>query len=318
MKRCLFVLWLALLTTGSLPAQDSDSLRLLLAGRGFGGAKLERRFPNHLVVAATINGKHAGLLVDTGAPFTLIDRNSVQTLGLTVKKTGMQVGGVWGASVERFGMSQIASLSMGNLSLTNIPVAISDQNAMNHFGGLRHMDGLFGASEMRKFGAVIDCARQMIYLRPAGSSAAISQQVASFLVGRGFTRVPMRVNANHHFEVDAAVNGHATSLIVDTGAGTTLLEKERAIQYGIMPTSLRMGSEAPNGKFEHLDSGIAKTLTVGAFQIANADVTLGDVSSAILARGADLGLLGQENLSWNFAVIDLAGLSLYLRHADKR
>ena len=31
---------------------------------------------------------------------------------------------------------------------------------------------------------------------------------------------------------------------------------------------------------------------------------------------ANAGLLGEDHLSFNFAVIDLGGMALYLRHAD--
>jgi hypothetical protein len=44
---------------------------------------------------------------------------------------------------------------------------------------------------MRKFGMMIDCTRQMLYVNPNGPSAAVSEQLAGFLSGRGFTRVPM-------------------------------------------------------------------------------------------------------------------------------
>lgn len=85
----------------SADAADVGSLHVLLSAEGFGSAKLERRFPNHLVMPVTINGRHSGLMVDTGAPMTIIDRNSLHTLGLTAKQTDTQVGGVWGATTEK-------------------------------------------------------------------------------------------------------------------------------------------------------------------------------------------------------------------------
>jgi hypothetical protein len=67
-----------------------------------------------------------------------------------------------------------------------------------------------------------------------------------------------------------------------------------------------------------LNSGVVKMLSIGGFEIPNAEVTLGDVYKGVLSGGNDIGLLGEEYLTWNFGVIDIGGMSLYLRHPDKR
>ncbi len=240
----------------------------------------------------------------------------MNTFGLTVKKTDAPVGGVWGWSAERYGVSKLNAIAMGNLTLTKVPVALSNHSDMNYYGGLRHLDGLFGAHEMYKFGVVIDCARQMIYINPNGASGPLSQKLAAFFAGRGFTRIPMRVDNGGHFQVDCAINGQATTLIVDTGSGTTLLTKDRAVKCGIMPAPL-MATETQDGQVERMNSGTIKTLSIGGFEIENAEVVLGNISRKIFSSGP-MGLLGEEHLTYNFAVIDVGGLSLYLRHPDKR
>lgn len=293
------------------------SLKGFFAAHGFGGAALQRRFGNHLFLPVTINGKRTALMVDTGAPVTIIDKNSVASLGLSLKKTDTSVGGVWGVSSERYAVSELRTLVLGNCTLMNVPVAVSDQSDMNYYSRLSHLDGLLGAHEMYKFGVVIDCARQNLYLNPKGPSAEISQKLGQFLASRGFARIPMRINSHHHFEVEGAINGRATGLIVDTGSGTTLLAKEQAVAAGVVPGPLPLASEAADGRVERLNSGEVKELSIGPFKISNAEVTLGRVSPMVLA-GSNIGLLGAEYLAWNFAVIDVSGLSLYLRHPDKR
>ena len=100
--------------------------------------------------------------------------------------------------------------------------AVADEGDLNRYAR-PHLDGLFGAHEMAKFGMIVDCARQMLYVNPRGFSAATSQTLVSFLEGRGFVRVPMHFNAQNHLEVDAAVNLRPVKLVVDTGAFTTLI-----------------------------------------------------------------------------------------------
>src|ERR1700682_2667196 len=76
--RKLFILTLgtAMLAPFSAPSQEAKgTLAGFLSGQGLAGAKLERRYGNHLFVPASINNQHAALMIDTGAPFTLIDKN---------------------------------------------------------------------------------------------------------------------------------------------------------------------------------------------------------------------------------------------------
>ena len=69
-----------------------------------------------------------------------------------------------------------------------------------------------------------------------------------------------------------------------------------------------------------ISNGIVKQLQIGDFSIANAEVMLAPIDSAVLqskvAGESNAGLLGEEYLSFNFAVIDIGGMALYLRHSD--
>jgi predicted aspartyl protease len=320
MKRCLYCLIVCaifpvahLFAATETSESGSGSLKGLLAGEGFAGAALERRFGNHLLVSTVINGKHSALAVDTGAPLTLIDRSSVASLGLAVKKTNSRVGRAYGWTHDTFGVGHLSTLAMGNCTFVNVPVAVADASDMNIYGRVEHSDGLFGANEMIKFGCVIDCARQMLYVSPRGSSTAASQKLAAFLISRGFTQIPLRLDSSHHFAVEAAINGHPARLVVDTGAGTTHLAKDFAVQAGVVPAPIRARMDTGDGRSVRLNGGYVKELSIGNFKVLNAEVELSKLSDQLGA-----GLLGAEYLTFNFAVIDLGGMSLYLRHADPR
>src|SRR6266404_312414 len=236
---------------GAQSHQTGGTLAGFLARQGLAGAKLERRFGNHLFIPASINNRRAALLIDTGSPHTVIDVNSVNSFGLTVEKTDSNVGGLFGRSWERYGTSKVKNIALGNCTVTNVPVAIADTSDMNrgrsgpatgsHIAdsqNLSHVNGVLGASEMVKFGMIIDCTRQMLYVTPNGPSSAVSQGIAGFLASRGFTRIPMRLNSNHHFDVEGALNGHVTRFIVDTGSGATLIDKQVAVRSGTGMTAL--------------------------------------------------------------------------------
>jgi predicted aspartyl protease len=316
--------------------QAGGTLTSALSKQGLAGAKLERRYGNHLFVPVSINNRHGALLIDTGSPNTLIDRNSVNTFGLTVEKTDSNVGGLFGRTWERYGTSKVKSLAMGNCVVTNVPVAMADLSGMNpdrnaaatgsHIAdskAMAHLNGVLGAREMLKFGMIIDCTRQMLYINPNGASSAVSQSLARFLASRGFARIPMRLTANEHFDVEGALNGHATRLIVDTGSANTLIDTQVAVKSGTAVTALT-GYDAggAGGLVEGVNRTGVKELTIGNFKLANAEVVVAHVAGDVLlsksAAESNAGVLGQDYLSNNFAVIDMGGRALYLRRPDSR
>lgn len=300
-----FPLALAISAIATLPIPVSRgaeaapaALKTFLERDGYGGSPLQRRFGNHLFVNTVINGKRTALMVDTGCPYTLIDRASARKLGLGLKETKEELTGVTGEA-KRFALSNLATLAMGNCTFINVPVQVADEAQINELSR-PHLDGLFGAHEMAKFGMVVDCTRQMIYVNPKGPSAASSQKLAQFLAGRGFVRIPMRFDTGHHLQVDAQINGHPTRLIVDTGAFTTLLSAPAATEYGT--------SMSPRFSAHGEGIGNVRQLSVGDLTINNAEVMVANV-----AKMVGTGLLGEEYLSWNFGVVDLGGMNLYLR-----
>ena len=331
------MLWLAVLTPLCTPGQQAvGTLAGVLSRQGLAGAKLERRYGNHLFVSVSINNRHGALMIDTGSPNTLIDRNSINTFGLTVETTDSSVGGLFGRSWERYGTSKVKSLAMGDCLVTNVPVAIADLSSMNpdrsaaatgsHIAGskaMAHLNGVLGTREMAKFGMIIDCSRQMLYINPNGASSAVSQSLANFLATRGFTRIPMRLNANDHFDVEGALNSHETKFIVDTGSANTLVDTQVAVKSGTGVTALAgYGAGGAGGLVEGVNRTAVKELAIGNFKLANAAVVVAHVSGEVLlsksTTESNAGVLGQDYLSTNFAVIDTAGKALYLRHPDSR
>jgi hypothetical protein len=253
-----------------------------------------------------------------------------------VEKTDSSVGGLFGRSWERFGASKVKSIAMGNCTVTNVPVAIADLSGMNpersatatgsHISdskAMAHLNGVLGAREMVKFGMIIDCTRQMLYINPNGASSAVSQSLASFLAGRGFTRVPMRLNSNGHYDVEGALNEHATRFLVDTGSSTTVIDTQVAVKSGTGVTALAgYGAGGAGNLVSEVNRTGVKELAIGNFKLANAEVVLAHVSGDILlsksAGESNAGVLGQDYLATNFAVIDMGGKALYLRHPDSR
>src|SRR5881227_2079267 len=130
----LFALILSVAALAPFTAQSQPppgTLAGFLSGQGLVGVKLERRFGNHLFVLSSINNKRAALMIDTGAPVTIVDKNSAGTFGLNVENTTINVGRVFGRRWEHYGVSVAKSIALGNCVVTNVPVALSDTSDMN-------------------------------------------------------------------------------------------------------------------------------------------------------------------------------------------
>jgi predicted aspartyl protease len=274
------------------------ALKTFLEREGYGGSSLQRRFGNHLFANTLINGRRSALMIDSGCPVTLIDRTSAARLGLYVQETKKYIGGVTGHA-ERYGISTLSTLAMGNCTFQNVPVEVANEEQLNLIAR-PHLDGLFGAHEMARFGMIVDCARQMVYVNPRGTSAATSQKLAQFLAGRGFSRVSMHFNSEHHLEVETTLNGHPAKLIVDTGSGFSLISAPVASESGASMSS-RLSSHGEG-------IGYIKQMTLGNLVVNNAEVAVGNVAKFVGA-----GILGEEYLSWNFGIVDFGGMNLYLR-----
>ncbi len=80
----LFALILSVAALAPFTAQSQQppgTLAGFLSGQGLVGVKLERRYGNHLFVLSSINNKRAALMIDTGAPVTIIDKTAQGHLG---------------------------------------------------------------------------------------------------------------------------------------------------------------------------------------------------------------------------------------------
>jgi predicted aspartyl protease len=133
----------------------------------------------------------------------------------------------------------------------------------------------------------------------------------------------MRLNANAHFDVVGALNGHATRFLVDTGSANTLIDTQVSVKSGTGVTGLAgYGAGGAGNLVEGVNRTGVKELAIGNFKLANAEVVVAHVSGDILlsksTAESNAGVLGQDYLATNFAVIDMGGRALYLRHPDSR
>lgn len=294
-------------------AADNSTLNSLLKQEGFGVVKLKqenldnqkthKNDPKHLIVDVEVNRVSASLMVDTGTPTTNIARSRLEKFGLVEQKTSLRVTSpLKSASNKFFGIAKLNMLAMGNCMIQDLPVLID---------AIPYVDGVFGSDDMHKIGAVLDCAEPALYYAPRGPRSDTSSKLAAMLRSNGFTQVPMRLTSDHRLEVACSIDGVPSTIVVDTGSLATCLDKRVGIKAGIIMKHTRRVLIGSGGARAQVRIGHVKQFAIGDFEIRDADI------SFIALKKADHPsphLLGIGELVSNSAIIDVGGLSMYLRH----
>jgi predicted aspartyl protease len=309
---------LCLANTVGLGAVKLDTLGAFLINHGYGGAQLIDSIDSyHLPILS--NGKRGNLIVDTGAPTTLIFRASLGRLGLTETKTKSRVSGIFGEGRESYGVTTISALTAGNLTFTNIPVAVASHAGNPNLYG--RPDGLLGLGEMVKFGAILDLSNRMLYLRSSRPGSEFSASLRSMLQSRGWKPVELSLGRGAHLRVIAKANDVSCHLLVDTGSSVTSFDRDFAnaakiasVQSDI--TAHGLGRSSGRVSFTTLPS-----LWLGEYQGNRLKVSVVSMSSEMLGRGTNsevVGLVGTDYLYANSAIFDFISGTLYLRPRPKR
>jgi predicted aspartyl protease len=294
-------------------APNNSELSSLLRQGGFGVVKLKeenlgnqkahKNNPKHLIIDAEVDRVSALLWVDTGTPTTTVARDSLNKFGLVEQKSPYQVTSPLGTASDKFyGIAKLNTLAMGTCELQDVPVLID---------AIPYVDGVLGSEDMRRIGAILDCAEPALYYAPRGSRSDTSSKLATMLQRNGFTQVPMRLTSNHRLEVACSINGAPSTIIVDTGSLATCMEESIGIKAGIMmrrTKTVLMGSGEASARIR---TGRVKQFAIGDFKIRNANVSFVDLKNG---DHPPANLLGIGELVSNSAIIDVSGLSMYLRH----
>jgi len=118
----------------------------------------------------------------------------------------------------------------------------------------------------------------------------------------------LRLNSDHHLEVDCSIDGIPSTILVDTGSQFTFVDESIGTRAGII---MKQSITKVKGSDSALSIGRAKKFAIGDFEISDADICFVDLKKA---DHPSTYLLGISELASNFAIIDVGGLSMYLHH----
>ena len=132
---------------------------------------------NDFTVPCVINGRKFRLIVDTGSPFTNLDRNLLRAAQVDSRDIPALRGGLIGTRPQEAGLVSLNSLQIGDFLATNVHMTTTPQSLTGFVDRNDHSNdesilGLLGGDTLAANNAVIDVGNKALYLKRPGGGAA--------------------------------------------------------------------------------------------------------------------------------------------------
>ncbi|THD82030.1 MAG: tetratricopeptide repeat protein [Phenylobacterium sp.] len=178
-------------------------------------------------VDVKIDGVDTPFTVDSGSFFSVMNRATVQRLGLSTKMApfGFAVRGA-GGSDNRVDVATVKRFGLGAIDVPDVPfLSLPDVESSSA--------GLLGQNVLSLFDTEYDIGNGVIrLLKP--SPACAHANVAYWAAGQtiGVVEVEAINNEQRHLRGTATINGQKVRVIFDTGASSSVLKRSTAERLG--------------------------------------------------------------------------------------
>jgi hypothetical protein len=279
---------------------------------GYGVVELNRPLPNVLTVSATINGRKARLIVDTGwsGEGITVDGDYGKVLHSPVQGVNRFGQSVSGREMLGFKKGVADTVSLGNVQMRQVPIFFGTIGVLQHSYTHRNVnaDGFIGSGFLNTCSGIIDLHNLRLYLRPPGTGRRAV--IGRALKAQGLAEVPFTIIQTNCL-VAVEINGAPGIMLVDTGASLAGVDERFVPQmktqaYAAHATSIDAAGVESRTKLTKLRS----------FRIAGVSVRAPDLRIRRFAfydgtRGKVIGLLGMDIMGTNGTIIDFGQKKLY-------
>lgn len=257
-----------------------------------------------ILLPIKLGDKTFQIMFDTGADLVLGNK-AIEQIGLKPEMVGESIG--VGSGSEKAGVVAIASMTLGDLQRTNAIIQTSDYDFdRTVVSGKQPCDGLLGADLLRQFAVHIDFDHQILTL--------ISP--TRFHYAGVAQRIPMRQLDNTQPLIDGEIEGHAATLMLDTGSAGNLMVNSPFVQQNDLLYHLRTTREIQTGRglggavYGRLAN--IETLKLGYVHLPVLGASLARMHSGMLANERVAGVVGYGVLRRFNITFDTAGGAIYL------
>jgi predicted aspartyl protease len=288
---------------------------------------LIRGTENHLLVPASVNGKRATFLLDTGEQQSFLQKSRAASLGVRPSGRQAHLADRWfevaSADQLRIGTTKFSSEEFALYDPVEFHGPVPGENG-------KPADGIIGLKLLRRVNAIINCRTQQLFLQ-SGSARPLDLDPTMRLAG--FTRIPLSIAENGLLMVPCTIHKKPVQLVLDTGAFVTVLDQAALRPFNLQESPSQLRARTPSGRVGRLQLAQFDDLRIGKLAIAPQKLAVMDLFPPIKPVRAFLGinnvqvyderlvhvhrdvigLLGNELLYGRSAIIDLGRTVLYLK-----
>ncbi|CAN5144430.1 hypothetical protein BH10CYA1_BH10CYA1_38280 [soil metagenome] len=264
---------------------------------------------NEIMIKSKINGKSdVSLILDTGATTTVLNAADATAYGIA-KSSDYKM--TTGSGTIKTSYITLSSLGLGDLTLNNVPVAVSDLPGFQELPGQKPV-GIIGADILRRFLVCIDYENREVSLSDPHDvkvpDDAIILPTEPALGAAGLV-------------VQGKLEGQPITLLVDTGAAFNNVS-EHLVKKLIKSSLLPVGKvEGLDGQKISIGAVMFKNLKIGPLTVQNpvfsvAPESVSGLPKGIIVNGA-LAILGNPFWSNYKLTIDYRHQRLLLERSKR-
>ncbi|MBV9027048.1 MAG: aspartyl protease family protein [Candidatus Eremiobacteraeota bacterium] len=217
------------------------------------------------MIRATVNGREASFLLDTGAPGVELSAATAARLHVPMHAAGE--GLFAGGMKAQIFAGRVDSLELGGIRIRGVPVGQLPSAMPTTLGG-RSYDGVIGTSLLRRFLSTLDYRAGKLILRTRSESQSFEAAARA----QNAAIVPMWLVPDHFIFARATVNGTFDGLFsIDTGgAGIGItLTKPALAAANITPDESKASSGFGGGGAISVVPFSAASVTLGSLTRQN-------------------------------------------------
>ena len=265
---------------------------------------------NKMIMSVQINGQPANLLVDTGSNEIILDADAAQSFGVRPSQRGWRYIGFTEIGGQLLPVGFVQTLTAGAMNFGSSPVVL--RNSIRSGTGNGRVDGVLGLQALRRHKAVINCRTRLVFFK---LDPARQMNLSCIATSQKFTRIPLHREDSGALTVPCSIRSESTRLIVDTGAFVTTFDQTLFKSLGIASEQTRISARFSSGATKHVSAGRINDLKIGDFKVPPEKFGAAALPGFALRQGATRisGILGMDTLYICHAIIDLDGMSLFLK-----
>jgi len=250
------------------------------------------------------------LLVDTGANQLILDAAAAESFGVRPSQRGLRYIRFTLINGQELPVGFVQNLTAGNMNFGSSPVALRSSIGSGTESG--HIDGVFGLDTLLRHKAVINCRTKLVFFKV---DPARQMNLSSVASSEKFTRVPLRREESGALTVSCSIYGQSARLLVDTGAFVTTFHETPLKSLGIAWEPTRVSANFARGTAKHIGAAEINDLRIGDFKVPREKFGVTALPNFALQQGSTRisGILGMDTLYICRAIIDLDGMSLFLK-----